>query len=362
MFFNDSSKYAIDFAIDPQNHNKLYMAYDRGVIRSADGGDTWTDGSAGIKAFNTYSIAIYPQNPSIMVAAIRSIGVFKSTDGGKNWVLLWSERAAQSISQLEFNPKNPQIIYALDYFDAIWRSDDGGQNWAHADDGIEGSIWSFAIDHKNPSTLYAGTHNKGLYRSTDSGQHWMKVYEWTPAVRITSIAVDPQNSSTIYIGTNEYDNPAGSAKVFKSTRPDFLEFDWKKDGLEAHRDMRVYEILIHPKNTQLVYLATDEGLFKSDNGGDYWTNAMPLAATMDVVTAVLDPKDTSKIYAGDWYLGLYKSVDGGAAWSKFNAGIPTKAIICLAINPQTPGILFAGTMGYGIYRSLSKAYLPVVSK
>jgi hypothetical protein len=324
------------------------------------GGDSWTVVNDGIKAFITTSIAINPNNPSIMYALIQHLGLYKSTDGGRNWSVLWNDRYAKNMYTLVIDPKNPQILYAYSS-SGLMRSDDGGQNWIGADDGISGEVRSFAIDPLNTNKIYVGTNRYGLFHSLDYGRTWEQTITWDPPLLISSIAIDPQKHTRIYLGVKEY-GVANSTTVLKSDMPFGFIFREKGAGLEEHRNMYIDEILIHPLNTQLVYLKTDEGLFKSENGAEYWMKRDNSPYNVDIWAAALDPQDTSKIYISEHNEGISTSLDGGATWRAINSGVPTRYGLCLAIDPQDPTNVFYGSYGYGIYRTGTKVHLPMLLK
>src|SRR2546423_14917184 len=72
-------------AFDPQNPSTLYAATDAGVIKSTDGGASWSEPKPFLPAFvYVSSLAIDPQDPSVLYAATGR-GVFKSMDGGASW-------------------------------------------------------------------------------------------------------------------------------------------------------------------------------------------------------------------------------------------------------------------------------------
>ena len=360
LIYIDSTLYADYLTINPQNQNELYMSADEGVYKSVSGGDSWTVVNDGIKAFITTSIAINPNNPSIMYALIDNLGLYKSTDGGQNWSVLWNDWDAKNMYTLVIDPKNPQILYAYSSL-RLMRSDDGGQNWIGADDGIRNHVRSFAIDPLNTNKIYVGTHSRGLFHSLDYGRTWQQSFNWDPPILISSIAIDPQKHTRIYLGTLE-PGINNSTTVLISDTPYGFDFREKGHGLDGHRNMLIDEILIHPLNTQLVYLKTDEGLFKSENGGEYWMKRDPSTFNRNIAAAALDPQDTSKIYISEYNEGISTSLDGGATWRAINSGVPTRYGLCLAIDPQDPTNVFYGTIGYGIYRTGTKVHLPMLLK
>lgn len=77
----------------------------------------------------------------------------------------------------------------------------------------------------------------------------------------------------------------------------------------------------------------------------------------DVLTLVIDPKDSSTLYAGTSKQGMLKSIDGGATWDESSKGLGDGRIEALAIDPLQPATLYAATLDvnwgeYGVYKSI----------
>jgi hypothetical protein len=58
---------------------------------------------------------------------------------------------------------------------------------------------------------------------------------------------------------------------------------------------------------------------------------------------VVDPFNSSTVYAGTVGAGVYRSLDGGGTWSAYNAGLPPEAyyVFGLTIDPSTGKKLYA---------------------
>ena len=225
-------------AIDPQNPSTLYVQTDWRLFKSADAGVSWIE--AGLSTSNagllTYyccfayvsALAIDPQTPSTLYAAIYGYGVFKSTDGATSWSAANVGFTVLSIGALAIDPQNPNVLYAGtgNYCgctddppgSGVWKSTDGGTSWGTANSGLPSfppgpyslgfpAVVSLAIDPLNPSTVYAATQGFGVFKSTDGGTSWSAVNSGLPVSpsgsyrNINALAIDPQNPSTVYAGT-----------------------------------------------------------------------------------------------------------------------------------------------------------------
>ena len=58
----------------------------------------------------------------------------------------------------------------------------------------------------------------------------------------------------------------------------------------------------------------------------------------------IDPKNPDTLYAGTDE-GVFRSVNGGESWKPIISGMPTRSVTSVAINPQDPNQVYAGTFG-----------------
>lgn len=114
---------------------------------------------------------------------------------------------------------------------------------------------------------------------------------------------------------------------------------WKAIGPYGDQ---VNALLVDPKNPKTLLAGTQEGLFRSTDGAETWTNVGKGLGEITVLSLAADPKDPKTIYAGAWRGGLFKSVDGGATWKAVKPGkggdfvygrIPVQG---LAVDPSNP--------------------------
>ncbi len=72
-------------AINPTAPQTLFAGTSEGVLKSTDGGRTWTAADTGLPDTGVTTMAIDPAAPQTLYAGTDSSGVFKSTDGGNSW-------------------------------------------------------------------------------------------------------------------------------------------------------------------------------------------------------------------------------------------------------------------------------------
>ncbi len=173
-----------DIVIDPNNPLTMYVSTGRrwvdttdkgsGIIKTTDGGDTWTFVNQGITAANISRLAINPADPKILYAGTNLTdiredgGIFKTVDGGAHWQqsLPWLR-----ISGLEVDPLSPNTIYASSYWAGLFRSTDAGATWSRVEDplGHLSSLCLNVTEAPSRTLIYAGVIG-GMVNVATSGE------------------------------------------------------------------------------------------------------------------------------------------------------------------------------------------------
>lgn len=101
-------------AVDPTDPNRLYagLALPDHLMRSVDGGATWTRAAVGLGAGAVTWITVDPANPAIVYAAQHGSGVFRSADRGLTWTALDQGLREDATRQVVLDPYAPGWLYA----------------------------------------------------------------------------------------------------------------------------------------------------------------------------------------------------------------------------------------------------------
>jgi photosystem II stability/assembly factor-like uncharacterized protein len=157
---------------------------------------------------------------------------------------------------------------------------------------------------------------------------------------IVSIALHPMNPNILYVATND--------AVYKSRDGGQL---WEKFPSFSAR--RVTTVAIDPQLPATIYAGTmGDAVYKSPDGGQHWLpHNVGLKEHVSFVNQfVFHPALSEKIYAATT-VGAYYTKDAGREWEERMSGMKEVHIVTsIAINHKDPTILYAGTTG-GIYRS-----------
>ncbi len=193
-----------------------------------------------------------------------------------------------------------------------------------------------AVDPNNPNTYYVGAPAGGIWKSTDAGTTWTPLSDYLPQIGVSGIAVDPNNSNTIYIATGDDDaDDTYSIGVMKSTDGGIT---WNTTGLQFNvSGERSHEIYINPNDSNMLWVATSIGVFKTIDAGVNWLNVLP----GNIRDLKIKPNNPSVVYAVT-NNKFYKSTDFGSSFNQINSTVLPVASNRYAIDvtPANPNIVY----------------------
>ena len=169
---------------------RLLAATSNGLIRSLDGGHTWTRPILGI-AGEISDLALSPTDFELVVAATRS-GIFRSTDGGESWCRISSELGSVTPHALAFMPSDDHVLFATTS-GGLFRSGDQGATWHRVNGGIPHSDLTGIAVSPDGRTIYASDFTwGGIFRSVNSGLTWARMpTDGLGSDRIWTLGLDP---------------------------------------------------------------------------------------------------------------------------------------------------------------------------
>ena len=88
----------------------------------------------------------------------------------------------------------------------------------------------------------------------------------------------------------------------------------------------VVVIQLHPTNPDILYIATNDYIYKSRDGGKTWSNLSKGMSYSRVIAMGIDPLYPATIYAGTKGDAVYKSYDGGQRWTSVRSGLDDATI------------------------------------
>ena len=190
--------------------NQVYAATGRGILRSLDGGDSWT--ALRLDLLNScvvpQALAATAAQPATLylAAAGASLACFegcagaRSLDGGDSWDC---QRPLDEARAIAVDAREPATVYvatgdALDF--RLLKSIDAGTSWTPAEGGLEGApVMAIAIHPESRQTLLALGGDGTVYRTSDGAAGWRPVGSLGAPVRAgATVIADPRAAAVWY--------------------------------------------------------------------------------------------------------------------------------------------------------------------
>jgi photosystem II stability/assembly factor-like uncharacterized protein len=161
--------------------------------------------------------------------------------------------------------------------------------------------------------------------------------------------------SYVYAGTVR-STGGGSGGIFRQTAGD-QRWEALTNGLPD--GTQVHAITVHPANSEVVFIGTTKGAFRSADCGGSWERLALPDPEADIWSITVDPTDCRTVYAGCGPVGVYRSQDDGDHWKKLpDPGLPDRVhmtfpcrVMRLDVDPTHPDALFACIEANGTMRS-----------
>ncbi|MEM6723398.1 MAG: T9SS type A sorting domain-containing protein [Bacteroidota bacterium] len=378
-------------------------SYGVGILKTTDGGVTWTktldwnlDDLTGVQ-----HIEPHPSNPNTLFAATTE-GLYVSYNAGNSWTILDNQEMAVDLwispvdtnrillSNGSFNDPNSGVRFSPDF----------GQTWFETilPQGYTGKT-KLTGAPSNPDFIYASVANNfesiGLYLSTDGGFSWtfingQDVARWQ-GWYAHDLAVKPDNAnSIIYVGIDTWRSI--NAGITLEQRSNWTSWTFgivPEGGPEGGPDYvhaDIHAVYYHPNSTNRVYFATDGGVFVSeDNGTTFsgrngglqntqfyanfdnadWDSTLAIGGMQDNSTAIyrgqrawqrviggdgmsaaISPANGLTLYGSAQFLNLRRSDNDGASFYSIISNEMASETKNFAgpyeISPEGPEILYAG--------------------
>ena len=143
------------------------------------------------------------------------------------------------------------------------------------------TITTISESSLNADIIYAGTADANVWVTTDGGGSWNDITDTLPNRYVTSVKASPNNANNVYVAHSGYRNNENIPHIHKSMNNGTTWIDISGDLPQ----MAVNDILITPGAENILYVATDAGVYYTTNGGTNWNrlgNNMPLMPVFDV--------------------------------------------------------------------------------
>lgn len=219
----------------------------------------------------------------------------------------------------------------------------------------------------NPTIMFAGSVGGGLFRSDNAGDSWYPITDQLPNLAVGCFEISPSHPNIMFLGTGEgYFNGDGIGGIglLKSIDGGVT---WNMTALDYDYSQStcILRVSIDPRNPDIVLASTNEGLYRSTDGGANFT----MVRTGNINELKRDPQNPDILLCAAGYPwgsnlnGVYRSTDNGLTWQYTSTGLPNSSIIgriVLDFFRSNSLVVYAGVSGdfdfngsqmIGIYRS-----------
>jgi photosystem II stability/assembly factor-like uncharacterized protein len=369
-----------------------------GVLRSGDGGATWTRlSSFGYREVQDLAIDPAPGQP--VYAATRT-GIVRSLDNGASWAEIAGagDGPGQFYDGVAVDNGKPGTAFFLRSAGAgggVWRTTNGGAGfWTSVSGGLGvlPFLTGIVVD-PNTHAAWGWRTGVGVFVLVDGATTWTLANAGLPNLSVEGVAVDVPGHRVIAVTTN------GSASLPGIGGPSWTALNggaitstlfltvtadaggtvyanllsgplarlasgatiWAADGnglptgvstpgmagdatVAGHAIMRTGSVVNEPNLGQ-------GPLWRTVNGGTLWTRAGSGFDAVNVEDLAAGPGTPHLLLAATQADAVQRSTDGGATWSANVTGLTAAEATGVAFDGG-PGVAYATTNGSGVFRSI----------
>jgi len=209
-------------AISPHNSRILYLGA-QVVFRSMNRGDSWQEISpdlttndpeklkGNIEFCTLTSIAESPVSPGIIWAGADDGKVQVTRDGGATWTDTTASLDAAGapadycvtrVFPSHFKEGTAYVTKAGWHRDVyrpyVYKTEDFGKTWTSVTGDLpEGTVYVIAEDHKNPNLLFVGTE-MSVFATLDGGKTWARfASDLPPNALVTDLVIHPRDNDLV---------------------------------------------------------------------------------------------------------------------------------------------------------------------
>jgi len=224
-----------------------------------------------------------------------------------------------------------------------------------------GRIVALYVDPQNTNKLYIGSRSGGFWKTVDGGATWQGgKTDFLIASGVTSITASPTNSDSVLINLSNPKN-GYSHGIYRSgdggdnwNPSNFNPSNIGHGGLGDN--FTIFKVVYHPFVPDLIFIGTSEGLYRSEDNLQTWTNL--LNSPGRITDIAFHPTNPDIVYLyDDYYWGtnqnvVLRSIDMGLSFSPSDTiSGNNNARGYLSVSADCPSCLYFASTN-GIWKSI----------
>jgi len=221
-----------------------------------------------------------------------------------------------------------------------------------------GRVECFYVNPTNTQNIYMGSRSGGFWRTTDGGLNWQNTTDFLVASGVNTMDASPTNADSVLVNVRNASNGVSQGiyqsgdggQSWNATNFSPTNLNWM--GLGNYG--LVYKIAYHPTVPDLVFVGTSEGLYRSTDNLQTWTQLVPSYNVRDIE---FHPNNPSIIYIYEnYYWGsnqnnIFRSTDMGLTFSPSAPLTGNNGSECfIAVTPVCLNCVFVASDD-GVWRS-----------
>lgn len=303
------------------NSQNVYIGNDGGINYSTDAGLTWYTilNDFPFTQFYGFDAAVF-NNTIFMGGGTQDNGVVISTNNGANWNIVTGGDGYDC----DIDKSNPSRMFCR-FNGSFSKTTNWGVNWSPAGTGLNGSINISNIENDGTPNiapfLYIGNGNK-IFESTDMGSTWTQFTSQTFNTNVWRINAAKYLSSQTVI----------YSILWNGGNPNYDDMLWVYDNGSWYNRaaglplVPLRYVAQHPRNNNKAYALTEnfqsnQKVFKTTNRGINWSNITGDLPNIPVMDLVPHPVNDNILFLASDY-GMWKTSNGGSNWFRWTAGMP----------------------------------------
>ncbi|MEI7983138.1 MAG: PKD domain-containing protein, partial [Bacteroidota bacterium] len=330
---------------------KLYIGNDGGIYWTDNGGNAWNEITNGLTISQAYKLGQSATVDDLVINGYQDNG--SSVFEGTNWTAVNGGDGMECA----IDPVDYHYRYSTLYYGDIFRhfnNNNQGKIAGNNTNGINesgGWVTPFLIDENDPKTMFVGYKNVwrsyNIKASNVNNVIWTKISNGLTGDNLYVLEQSPKNTNILYA--------AGGNKLFRTDNSKADAPVWINLSSKLPISATITDIEAHPYNEDIVYITFDNRVYMSWDKGNSWNDWTGLLPDVHISCIVYNKHSLYGTYIGT-DMGIFYRDYAFCGWSSFSNGLPVNAKITeLEIyyddaNPANDRIK-ASTYGRGLWES-----------
>ena len=348
----------------PGSSSEILWGTDGGIFRTTNSGTAFTVKNTGYNVTQYYACAAHPTNPNYFLAGAQDNGTQKFTAAGINATTnaTGGDGAFCHIDQTNGNIQLTSYVY-----NAYYVSNNGGGGFASIPGGTGAGRFINPTDYDDINDIQYGSHNGGFYElitgvGVANTRSTRDISAVTGTRKVSAVTVDPNTPTTVWMGFQGSGLSPMLVKVVNANAGTPTATNLST-GLPATGGLYIASIDVEKGNSNHIILCfTNYGtnsVWETTNGGTSWTSVEGNLPDMPIRWAMIHPDSSDMAFvATDLGVWSTNNLNGASTnWAPTNNGFANVRVDMLQFR-ETDNTLVAATHGRGLFTAI----LPHVPK